>query len=273
MFAIAVHGGAGALSRRDTSAEQEQAYRAGLSEALDAGYAMLERGAASLDAAIAAVCVLEDNPLFNAGRGAVLTRDGAAELDASVMDGRTLKAGAVTGLKHVKNPIALARRVMDHSPHVMLVGAGAEEFARLQGVELVSNEYFRTEVRQAQLHRLLDGSAEKENDLVAFGTVGAVALDADGNVTGKKLFHDVTDLVGEKSPGLPDGLTVASDGTIFTSAPGGILVLSKEGKRLGRINDGKPTANCKFGDDGKTLYLTSKDMLARIRLNVTGVGF
>ena len=103
--------------------------------------------------------------------------------------------------------------------------------------------------------------------------INAYSLDADGNVTGKKLFHDVTDLVGEKSPGLPDGLTVASDGTIFTSAPGGILVLSREGKRLGRINDGKPTANCKFGDDGKTLYLTSKDMLARIRLNVTGVGF
>ena len=182
MFAIAVHGGAGTLSRRDTSAEQEQAYRSGLSEALDAGYALLERGAPSLDAAIAAVCVLEDNPLFNAGRGAVLTRDGAAELDASVMDGKTLKAGAVTGLKHVKNPITLARRVMDQSPHVMLVGAGAEEFARLQGVELVSNEYFRTPVRQSQLHRLLAGSAEKENDLVAFGTVGAVALDAQGNV-------------------------------------------------------------------------------------------
>jgi L-asparaginase / beta-aspartyl-peptidase len=182
MFAIAVHGGAGTLSRRDTCAEREQAYRAALAEALDAGYALLERGAASLDAAIAAVCVLEDNPLFNAGRGAVLTRDGAAELDASVMDGRTLQAGAVTGLRHVKNPITLARRVMDHSPHVMLVGAGAEEFARLQGVELVSNEYFRTPVRQAQLHRLLAGSAEKENDLVAFGTVGAVALDVDGNV-------------------------------------------------------------------------------------------
>jgi gluconolactonase len=103
--------------------------------------------------------------------------------------------------------------------------------------------------------------------------INAYSLDADGNVTGKKLFHDATDLVGENSPGLPDGLTVASDGTIFTSAPGGILVLSKEGKRLGRINDGKPTANCKFGDDGKTLYLTSKDMLARIRLNVSGVGF
>ena len=101
----------------------------------------------------------------------------------------------------------------------------------------------------------------------------AYSLDAAGNVTGKKLFHDATDLVNNKSPGLPDGITVASDGTVFTSAPGGILVLSKEGKRLGRINDGSPTANCKFGDDGKTLYLTSKDMLARIRLNISGIGF
>jgi gluconolactonase len=101
----------------------------------------------------------------------------------------------------------------------------------------------------------------------------AYTLDAGGNVTGKKLFHDVTDLVSDQAPGLPDGITVASDGTIFTSGPGGILVLSKEGKRLGRINDGRPTANCKFGDDGKTLYLTSKDMLARIRLNVRGIGF
>ncbi|HEU5137175.1 MAG TPA: isoaspartyl peptidase/L-asparaginase [Steroidobacteraceae bacterium] len=182
MYAIAIHGGAGTLSGSETSAAQEQAYRESLGTALDAGYAVLERGGPSLDAAIAAVCVLEDDPLFNAGRGAVLTRDGAAELDASVMDGRTLKAGAVTGLKHVKNPVALARRVMDHSPHVMLVGAGAEEFARLQGIELVSNEYFRTPVRQQQLHRLLGGSSEKENDLVAFGTVGAVALDDKGNV-------------------------------------------------------------------------------------------
>jgi len=182
MLSIAIHGGAGSLSPHHTSAEQEMAYADGLNSALDAGYSVLERGGSSLDAAIAAVCVLEDNPLFNAGRGAVLTRDGAAELDASVMDGKTLKAGAVTGLKHVKNPVVLARHVMDHSPHVMLVGAGAEEFARLQGVELVSNEYFRTPVRQQQLHRLLGGSSEKENDLVAFGTVGAVALDAQGNV-------------------------------------------------------------------------------------------
>ncbi len=101
----------------------------------------------------------------------------------------------------------------------------------------------------------------------------AFTLDEGGNVTGKKLFADVTDLVSEKAPGLPDGLTVAADGTIFTSGPGGILVLSKDGKRLGRISDGKPTANCKFGDDGKTLYLTSQNMLARIRLDIKGAGF
>jgi gluconolactonase len=101
----------------------------------------------------------------------------------------------------------------------------------------------------------------------------AYTLDADGNVTAKRLFHDATDLVAADAPGLPDGLTVAADGTIFASGPGGILVLSQDGKRLGRISDGQPTANCKFGDDGRTLYLTSNNMLARIRLNVTGVGF
>jgi gluconolactonase len=101
----------------------------------------------------------------------------------------------------------------------------------------------------------------------------AYALDAKGNVTGKKLFADLTDLVSADAPGLPDGLTVAADGTLFTSGPGGIVVLSKDGKRLGRIRDGKPTANCKFGDDGKTLYMTSQNMLARIRLNVAGAGF
>ena len=181
MFAIAVHGGAGVLSR-DTEVAQRQPYLDGLGDALDAGYALLERGKSSLDAAIAAVRVLEDNPLFNAGRGAVLNRDGVAELDASVMDGGTLGAGAVTGLKHVRNPIELARRVMDESPHVMLVGEGAEEFARLQGIELVSNEYFRTPVRQQQLQKLLRGVVTRENELAAFGTVGAVALDGHGNL-------------------------------------------------------------------------------------------
>jgi len=182
MFAIAIHGGAGTLSRENMSPARENDYIAGLGAALDAGHAVLAGGASSLDATVAAVRVLEDNPLFNAGRGAVLNADGTAELDASVMDGRTLGAGAVTGLQHVRNPIELARLVMDKSPHVMLVGAGAEEFARLQGVEMVSNEYFRTPARQQQLERSLRGHVARENELEAFGTVGAVALDSAGNV-------------------------------------------------------------------------------------------
>ena len=182
MFAIAIHGGAGTLSRKDMSSTQEAEYRAGLEEALNAGYAVLSRGGSSLDAAVAAVRVLEDNPLFNAGRGAVLNRDGVAELDASLMDGRTLSAGAVSGLQHVKNPIDLARLIMEKSPHVMLVGAGAEEFAKTQGVEMVPNEYFRTPARQRQLERSLRGQVARENELEAFGTVGAVALDLNGNL-------------------------------------------------------------------------------------------
>ena len=130
MFAIAIHGGAGTLSRKDMSSTQEAEYRAGLEEALNAGYAVLSRGGSSLDAAVAAVRVLEDNPLFNAGRGAVLNRDGVAELDASLIDGRTLSAGAVSGLQHVKNPIDLARLIMEKSPHVMLVGAAPRNSPR-----------------------------------------------------------------------------------------------------------------------------------------------
>lgn len=182
MIAIAIHGGAGTLSRGGTSAAQEPLYLQGLEAALDAGYSRLERGGSSLDAVAAAVCVLEDNPLFNAGRGAVLTREGIAELDASIMDGGSLSAGAVTGLRHIRNPVLLAKRVMEHSAHVMLAGSGAEEFARSQGIEIVPNEYFRTPARQAQLQRRLDGGIEQENDLAGLGTVGAVALDARGTV-------------------------------------------------------------------------------------------
>jgi len=182
MFAIAIHGGAGTLSRKEMTPEQETEYLGALRDALEAGYSLLARGGGSLDAVVAAVRVLEDNPLFNAGRGAVLNRDGVAELDASLMDGRTLAAGAVTGLRHVKNPIDLARLVMEKSPHVMLVGAGAEEFAKSQGVEMVPNEYFQTPPRQRQLERSLRGAVSRENELAAFGTVGAVALDLSGNL-------------------------------------------------------------------------------------------
>ncbi len=187
VFAIAIHGGAGTLSRSDMTPEKEAQYRAGLAAALDAGYALLEKGGSSLDAAMSAVRVLEDDPLFNAGRGAVLNREGIAELDAAVMDGKSLRAGAVSGLRHVKNPIDLARLVMEKSPHVMLVGSGAEEFARLQGIEMMPGDYFVTPARRQQLDRLLRSPAAttavpETNNLSAFGTVGAVALDRDGNL-------------------------------------------------------------------------------------------
>jgi beta-aspartyl-peptidase (threonine type) len=190
MISIAIHGGAGTMPRADLSAQQEAEYRRGLELALDAGYAVLERGGSSLDAVTTAVKMLEDNPLFNAGKGAVLNREGQAELDASIMDGRDLRAGAVAGVMHVKNPIELARLVMEKSPHVMLVGSGAEEFALLQGVTLVPNDYFQTDSRREQLERALHPGRlperaqrpEPVNNLSAFGTVGAVARDARGDL-------------------------------------------------------------------------------------------
>ena len=181
MHAIAVHGGAGALSPADLTPDNERAYRHGLEQALRAGFEVLSKGGASLDAVVAAVQVLEDDPLFNAGRGAVLNAGGVAELDASLMDGRDLRAGAVAGLRHVRSPIALARRVMDHSPHVMLAGPGAEEFALEQGMAPVANSHFVTERRRRELERFLQGVAASGDESL-MGTVGAVALDADGNL-------------------------------------------------------------------------------------------
>ena len=181
MHAIAIHGGAGALAPANLTPERERAYRQGLERALRAGFDVLARGGASLDAVVAAVQVLEDDPLFNAGRGAVLNAAGVAELDASLMDGRDLRAGAVAGLRHVRSPIELARRVMEHSPHVMLAGPGAEEFALEQGMTPVPNSHFVTERRQRELQRHLAGlAASGEESLM--GTVGAVALDGHGNL-------------------------------------------------------------------------------------------
>jgi beta-aspartyl-peptidase (threonine type) len=182
MVAIAIHGGAGTMSAEQLGPDGGGAYRKALGTALDAGYAVLERGGSSLDAVTAAVRLLEDDPLFNAGRGAVLAHDGTAELDASIMDGRHRRAGAVAGLRHVRNPIELARRVMDASPHVMLSGAGAEEFALEQGFALVPNSYFETPLRRSQLERVLHGRSAPREELQGLGTVGAVALDRDGNL-------------------------------------------------------------------------------------------
>ncbi|MBM4223837.1 MAG: isoaspartyl peptidase/L-asparaginase, partial [Gammaproteobacteria bacterium] len=182
MVAIAIHGGAGVIPRDQLGPDDGASYRAGLAEALDAGYAVLAAGGNSLDAVTTAVRLLEDNPLFNAGKGAVLAHDGYAELDASIMEGRTLAAGAVTGLRHVKNPIDLARRVMENSPHVFLSGTGAEEFALKQDLTLVPNEYFVTPTRKRQLERVLQGRVQARNELQGLGTVGAVAVDAQGNI-------------------------------------------------------------------------------------------
>lgn len=181
---LVVHGGAGTITRDRMTPEREQQYRAALREALEAGYRVLQEGGTSLDAVVAAIRILEDSPLFNAGRGAVLTSEGTAELDASIMDGRTLQAGAVAGVKTVKNPILLARRVMEASPHVMLIGRGAETFAQEQGLELVPNEYFILPERREQLRRMKERGmgAVPELQEHAYGTVGAVALDRYGNL-------------------------------------------------------------------------------------------
>lgn len=183
---LVIHGGAG-VTRKSMTAAEETAARAALEQALRQGHAQLAAGKPALDAVTAALTVLEDDPHFNAGKGAVFTHDGKNELDASLMDGATLRAGAVAGVHRVKNPILLARAVMERSKHVMMAGEGAERFAQEAGVELVDPSYFRTEKRWQQLQDALKreaaGQAEVESEAIRhFGTVGAVALDAQGHL-------------------------------------------------------------------------------------------
>ncbi len=189
-----IHGGAGVISRGSLSPEREKQYRDKLEEALLAGYKALQAGKSSLDAIEIAIRMLEDSPLFNAGKGAVFTNDGKNELDASIMNGKTLAAGAVAGLRHVKNPITLARAVMEKSPHVMMIGDGAEKFAKEQNIELVDEKYFWTQPRWDALQKILVEEKEKaakpkgtsqnlaELPFNKFGTVGAVALDKAGDL-------------------------------------------------------------------------------------------
>jgi L-asparaginase / beta-aspartyl-peptidase len=191
MYALAIHGGAGALPPRTMSAQREAAFHHGLAQALSTGQAILEAGGRALDAVEEAVAVLEDDPLFNAGRGAVLTIDGTVELDAAIMDGEQLRAGAVAAVRHVRNPIRLARRVLEDTPHVFLVGEGADRFAEQSGVALVANDYFITPDRLLQLEALRwqlkqTGSIERAMpaalDEPPLGTVGAVARDSAGRL-------------------------------------------------------------------------------------------
>ena len=181
---LVIHGGAGALEPGRYSPEEEAAFMAKLSEALGAGYAVLDEGGEALDAVVAAIVIMEDSPLFNAGKGAVFTADGENELDASIMDGATRNAGAVAGVTKVKNPILLAREVMENSRHVMFAREGAEEFAKERGLETVQRKYFYTDHRWRQYREALEKEkkgASLPHDF-KYGTVGAVALDANGNL-------------------------------------------------------------------------------------------
>lgn len=191
---LVVHGGAGTILKQNMSAEKEQAYRVKLSEALRKGWEVLKRGGTSTDAVVASITMLEDSPLFNAGKGAVFTHEGRNELDAAIMEGKSRKAGAVAGVTIIRNPILAARAVMDNSPHVLMAGRGAELFATEMGLEVVDPSYFWTKDRWEQLQKILVkeqkereakpvGRAEAGMDREEkFGTVGAVALDQFGDL-------------------------------------------------------------------------------------------
>ena len=186
-FGIAIHGGAGTILKSEMTAEKEVAYRKGLEDALSQGYNVLAKGGTALDAIEAAIIVLENNPLFNAGRGSVFNALGKHEMDASIMDGKTLHAGAVAAVPNLKNPISLATKVLSHSDHVLLMGEGAKEFAAAFDIKFESDEYFYDKHRFEQWQKIkgsdsfqLDHSKEKPKKYL--GTVGAVALDQDGNL-------------------------------------------------------------------------------------------
>jgi L-asparaginase / beta-aspartyl-peptidase len=222
-FGLVIHGGAGTIERSKMTPEKEHEYRAGLERALRAGYEILKRGGSSLDATESAVRVLEDDPHFNAGKGSVFTSDGTNEMDAAIMDGKTLAAGAVAVLKHVKNPISLARLVMEKSGHVMMDGEGAEAFARENGIELVDQKYFFTQERWEALQKIK--AAEKDRtggtgkavfitDQDRHGTVGAVALDKNGNLAAATSTGGTTN----KRPGRVGDTPVIGAGTYANNA-------------------------------------------------------
>ncbi|PHQ58711.1 MAG: beta-aspartyl-peptidase [Robiginitomaculum sp.] len=196
-YALVIHGGAGTIRKKNIAPEKEAAYKAKLTQALKAGQSILEQGGSALDAVEASITIMEDSPLFNAGKGAVFTHEYTIEMDAAIMDGRTLNAGAVAGITHIKNPISLAREVMDNSEYVLLAGTGAEEFAKMRSISLIDSAYFKTDRRLKQLERAIernggvildhDGdnkeySGEPIDPDYKFGTVGAVAMDQYGNI-------------------------------------------------------------------------------------------
>ncbi|MDF4599845.1 isoaspartyl peptidase/L-asparaginase, partial [Vibrio parahaemolyticus] len=226
-FSIAIHGGAGTILREQMSDELQQSILADLEAAVKAGHQILEQGGEALDAVVAAVKVLEDSPNFNAGKGSVLTHNEMVEMDASVMDGRNLAAGAVAGVRHIKNPIELARDVMLRSNHVLLVGEGAEKFAFEQGHQYTEQDYFFTDRRYEQLLSMREKglfalSESRYPDDRKHGTVGAVALDQQGNLAAATSTGGVTNKqygrVGDSA--LIGCGTVAENGVVAVSTTG-----------------------------------------------------
>ena len=191
-FAIVIHGGAGTILKKNMTDSLENAYKSKLKEAIQSGHTILKNGGSALNAVTATINIMEDSPLFNSGKGAVFTHEETNELDASIMDGATLNAGAVAGVKHIKNPINLALKVMNNSPHVLLAGSGAEAFAKEQGFEMMDPSYFYTEKRFQSLQKLKKREKENQPKSISFedpfikeskfGTVGCVALDKNGNL-------------------------------------------------------------------------------------------
>jgi beta-aspartyl-peptidase (threonine type) len=231
-YVMVIHGGAGTILKSKMTPEKEAAYKKALTEALQAGYAVLQSGKSSVDAVEATIHVLENSPLFNAGKGAVFTHDGRNELDAAVMEGKTLKAGAVAGVTTIRNPISAARAVMEKSEHVMMIGSGAEQFAKEVGLEIVDSKYFWTKERweglqqalkEDSLKAVLDhdqktgklGTINKDNK---FGTVGCIALDKEGNLAAGTSTGGMTN----KKYGRVGDAPIIGAGTYCNNATAGI---------------------------------------------------
>ena len=222
-YIIAIHGGAGTILRSSMTTDKEKVYLKALEDALESGYSILRAGGSALDAVVAATVSLEDCPLFNAGRGSVFTHDGCHEMDASIMDGKSLKAGAVTGINNVKNPILLSKCIMENSEHVLLSGHGAEEFARKMRCEFENDEYFFSQFRYDQLLEIRDSGAVKlDHSEKKFGTVGAVAKDIHGHIAASTSTGGMTNKrygrIGD-SPVIGAG-TYANDKTCAVSCTG-----------------------------------------------------
>jgi beta-aspartyl-peptidase (threonine type) len=270
---LLVHGGAGAPSRTELTAEREAALRATLEQALRAGHAVLKRGGSALDAVTAPVVILEDSPLFNAGRGAALNAAGQAELDASIMDGATHAAGAVAGIHRARNPVRLARAVMERSPHVMLVGDGAEQFGASVGIEMVDPSWFVTPERQRELERAKAKARRSTADARHHvGTVGAVALDANGHLAAATSTGGISNkLYGRVGDSPVIGAGTWADARCAVSATGWgeyfirlavahdvCARLAYGGESVGAAADASLAAVAKLGGDGGLIALDAR---------------